>query len=62
MSKTITSTTLLSENDWLVELPQLMWKHSAYGFASDLAGMTLKDLRGLYSFLQKVDANARKGS
>ena len=44
---------------WLEELEQLAWRFSYLGFGPDLAGMTLVELAGLYSYLSRLVATAR---
>jgi len=60
MPSQVIPTELTAEDAWLLELPQLIWKHSSLCVEGDLNAMSLKDLQGLYFFLLKVDAHERK--
>jgi len=46
-------------SDWLKELELLAWRFSYLGFGPDMAGMSLIELTGLYSYLTRLAANAR---
>lgn len=46
-------------SDWLLQLEQLAWRFSYLGFGPDMAGMTVIELTGLYSYLARLAATAR---
>lgn len=46
-------------SDWLQELELLAWRFSYLGFGPDMAGMTLIELTGLYSYLTRLAASVR---
>ncbi len=46
-------------SDWLKELELLAWRFSYLGFGPDMAGMTLIELTGLYSYLTRLAGAAR---
>lgn len=46
-------------SDWIEGLEMLAWRFSYLGFGPDMAGMTLLELSGLYSYLTRLAATAR---
>lgn len=46
-------------SDWLKELDILAWRFAHLGISADLAGMTVCELAGLYSYLSRLAANGQ---
>ena len=46
-------------NDWMKELEMLTWRFSHLGIGPDLAGMTMIELTGLYSYLARLASDGR---
>lgn len=44
----------MSNDIWLLDLYRLLARFSGMGIASDIAGMSLSELRGVYCFLKRM--------
>ncbi len=46
---------MMNANLWLVQLHQLLERHSALGIQADIANMNQTELWGVYRFLRRLE-------